>query len=74
MVLGYEAVMHIGLVEQTVRLLKVLNQEEQLLRSQDRKLVRMRFVYQPEHIHERDTFILREGTVKALGIITRIYR
>ena len=47
MVTGYEAVMHIGLVEQTVRLLKVLNKEEQLLRSQDKNLVRFCFVYLP---------------------------
>ena len=44
------------------------------MRSLDKNLVRFRFVYLPEHVHERDTFVLREGTVKALGIITRVYR
>lgn len=66
--------MHIGLVEQTARLVNIISKEEKLLRSGDKALVRFRFVYFSEHLRERDTFILREGTIKALGIITRTYR
>lgn len=43
------------------------------MRSQDKKLVRLRFVYSPEHVKEKDRFLLREGMVRAIGIVTRVF-
>lgn len=56
---GYESVLHLGLVEQVVRIKKLINSEQEVMRSQDRGLVRFKFVFMPEHIRERDIFVLR---------------
>lgn len=44
---GYQAMLHCGVIRQSVNLKKIYQTEEELLRNEDRGLVRFRFMYSP---------------------------
>lgn len=67
----YEGVLHCGTIQQTV-ILEEIYGEEQLLRNEDRGLVKFSFKYRPEFIKEGEIILLREGKTKVIGTITRI--
>ena len=46
--------------------------EEQVLRNEDRGLVKFSFKYRPEFIKTGETILLREGKTKIIGTITKI--
>lgn len=67
--------MHCGTIQQTVTLVKIFKdkeEEEELLRNEDRGLVLFKFKYQPEFVKVGETILLREGKTKVIGVITRI--
>jgi hypothetical protein len=64
--------LHCGVIRQSVNLKKIYQTEEELLRNEDRGLVRFRFMYSPEYIKLGLTILLREGRTKILGTITRL--
>lgn len=64
--------LHCGVIRQAVNLKKIYQNEEELLRNEDRGLVRFRFMYSPEYIKLGLTILLREGRTKILGTITRL--
>ena len=66
--------MHCGTVQQTATLIKIFKDnedEEQLLRNEDRGLALFRFKYHPEFVRAGETVLLREGKTKIIGTITR---
>lgn len=67
----YEGVLHCGTIQQTV-ILEEIYGEDQLLRNEDRGLVKFSFKYRPEFIKEGEIILLREGKTKVIGTITRI--
>lgn len=67
---GYEAVMHCGVVRQSVRIAKM---DRELLRSGDKGLITFRFMFNSEYLKPDSTFLLREGRTKILGVITKVY-
>lgn len=67
---GYEAVMHCGVIRQSIRAVKM---DKDLLRSGDKANVTFRFLYNSEHLKPNSTFLLREGRTKILGFITKVY-
>lgn len=67
----YEGVLHCGTIQQTVVLDEIYG-AEQLLRNDDRGLVKFSFKYRPEFVKEGETILLREGKTKIIGTITKI--
>lgn len=66
---GYEAVMHSGVIRQTV---KIEHMEKELLRTGDKSLVTFTFCYYAEYLKKGMTILLRDGRTKILGIITEL--
>ena len=67
---GYQAVMHCGVVRQSVNIQKM---SKPVLRAKDSATIRFRFMYHPEYIKKDSTILLREGRTKILGVITHVY-
>lgn len=67
---GYEAVMHCGVIRQSVRVVKM---DRDLLRTGDKGTITFRFMFNSEYLKPHSTFLLREGRTKILGFITRIF-
>jgi GTPase len=67
----YEGVLHCGTIQQTVVLDEIYG-NEQLLRNEDRGLVKFSFKYRPEFVKEGETILLREGKTKIIGTITAV--
>lgn len=67
---GYEAVMHCGVIRQSVHILKM---DRELLRSGDKGVITFRFMFNSEYLKPNSTFLLREGRTKILGFITKVY-
>lgn len=55
---GYEAVMHCGVVRQTV---KIVDMKKELMRTGDKDIVEFKFVYNSEFVKVGQKFLLREG-------------
>jgi GTPase len=68
---GYQAVMHCGVVRQTVCIEKM---NKEVLRAKDSDVLAFRFMYHPEFIKKDSRIILREGRTKILGVITKVIR
>jgi len=67
---GYEAVMHCGVIRQSVRIVKM---DRELLRSGDKGLITFKFMFNSEYLKPDSTFLLREGRTKILGVISKVY-
>lgn len=65
----YQAVIHCGVVRQTAR---VISMSCDLLRTQDRGLVRFKFMKSPEYLHVGDTILFREGRTRGIGYIKNL--
>ena len=65
----YEPVIHIGKISQTAKIIE-MNQEN--LRTGDKALVKFRFKYRPEFIELDDILIFREGRTKGIGKIIEL--
>lgn len=68
---GYECVMHLGVVRQTVKLLNINDKQE--LITGDKSVCIFKFLFCPEFIKPGMTFMLREGRTKVVGEIVKIY-
>ena len=44
-----------------------------VLRTGDKAVVTFRFMYRPEFMHTGVRLVLREGTTRGMGVITKIY-
>jgi len=67
---GYQAVLHIGGVRQTVQAVEV---EMQRMRTNDQGRIRFKFKYGVEFIEKGDKIMIREGNTKAFGHISDIF-
>ncbi len=67
---GYEAVMHVGVIRQSVRIVRM---DRELLRTGDKGSITFRFMFNSEYLKPNSTFLLREGRTKILGFITKVY-
>jgi GTPase len=67
----YEGVLHCGTIQQTVVLEEIYG-NEQVLRNEDRGLVKFSFKYRPEFIKVGEIILLREGKTKIIGTITKV--
>ena len=69
--LGYQAVMHCGVIRQTVCIEKMTRE---VLRAKDSDVLSFKFMYHPEFIKKDSRIILREGRTKILGVVTRVIK
>lgn len=69
--LGYQAVMHCGVIRQTVC---IQSMNKQVLRAKDRDTIRFKFMYHPEFLKTDSMIILREGRTKILGVVTKVFK
>lgn len=67
----YQAMMHLGAVQQTVQIEQINNSDKSCIRTGDRATVRFAFIKNGEYIKEGDRFLFREGRTKALGVVTK---
>ena len=67
---NYQAVIHCGVIRQAAKVVDIDNEQ---LRSQDKGTIRFRFMYRPEFVKEGTTILFREGRTKGLGVITRVF-
>ena len=68
----YEGVLHCGTIQQTVVLDEIYG-GDQVLRNEDRGLVKFSFKYRPEFVRPGETILLREGKTKIIGTITKVF-
>lgn len=68
---GYQGVLHIGGVRQTVQAVKV--QDMSCMRTGDSGVIRFKFKYGVEYIEKGAKIMIREGNTKATGFITNVY-
>lgn len=66
---NYEPVIHCGKIAQTA---KIINMDNESIRSGDKTSVVFRFKYKAEFIEKEDILIFREGKTKGIGRITEI--
>ena len=78
----YQPYLHIGNVRQAAKILNIEDVKTRdvsedinnpILRAGDKALVRMRFIYRPEYIRPDMKLIFREGRIRGVGIITKVY-
>ena len=69
--LGYECVMHCGVVRQSVR---IVHMDRELLRTGDNGALIFRFMFNNEYIKPNTPFLLREGRTKILGVIRKVFK
>jgi len=78
----YQPYLHIGNVRQAAKILSIQDVKTRdvsedsnnpILRAGDKALVRMRFIYRPEYIRPDTKLIFREGRIRGVGIITKVY-
>jgi selenocysteine-specific translation elongation factor len=70
--LGYQAVLHCGMIRQTARICRLLQKEKECLRTGDKSLCRFRFLLRDEFLHTGAAFVFREGSTKGIGKVVRI--
>jgi len=68
---GYQCVMHCGIVRQSIEIMEI-EKEDKILRTGDKGLCKMKFLFNPEFLTKGQVLILREGRTKILGVITNI--
>lgn len=70
MSVGYQAVMHCGVVRQAVAIKQLSTKES--IKSGDIELTRFRFLYSPEFLKTNQIIVIREGRTKIFGMITAL--
>ena len=65
----YEPVMHIGKISQTA---KIMDMEQDNLRTGDKAKVKFKFKYRPEFIEMDDIMVFREGRTKGIGKVVEL--
>lgn len=68
--LGYQAVIHCGIIRQTATMTRILRDE--FLRTGDRAQVEFKFIMRPEYIKPGQVLIFREGNTKGVGRVVKI--
>lgn len=70
---GYQPYLHIGNVRQCATIMEILKigsvEEDKVIRTGDRALVRMKFMHKPEFIKKDMKVVFRDGMMKAMGVV-----
>ena len=73
---GYAPVMHIGVITQSAKIVDIINDETgetmEALRTNDRAIVKFRFMYRPEFLSVGSILLFREGRAKGVGRVTHV--
>ena len=67
---NYQPVVQVLSVRQTAR---ILDMDKEVLRTGDKAVVTFRFMYRPEFMHSGVRLVMREGTTRGMGVITKLY-
>jgi len=67
---NYQPVIQCMTVRQSAKIVNICNRE--VLRTGDKSTVRFQFMHRPEYIKEGMRIILREGSCKAIGVISKV--
>ena len=65
----YEPVVHLGKISQTA---KIMDMEQENLRTGDKAIVKFRFKYRAEFIEMDDIMVFREGRTKGIGKVIEL--
>jgi len=68
---GYQPVIHCGVLRQSAEMVAIHGREA--LRTGERAIVRLRFLYFAEFILPGSTFLFREGRAKGIGKVTKVF-
>ena len=71
---GYQPCLHIGQVRQAASILEIKKEnplcpEDNVLRTGDSAIVKMRFLKHPEYIKKDMKLVFRDGRMKAVGTV-----
>ena len=77
---NYQPFLHIGCVRQSAKILDIqnikskneVNNEDPSLRTGDRALLTLEFIYRGEYVQPGNKLIFREGKIRGVGIIQDI--
>jgi GTPase len=67
---NYQAVVHCGVIRQAA---KVVDMDNDLLRTGDKGNIRFRYMYRPEYLKVGTTVLFREGRTKGLGVVSKVF-
>lgn len=68
--LGYQALMHCGVIRQAIEIKKLYTKE--VIRTGDVELTRFKFVFNSEFLKPDQIIVIREGRTKIFGYITSV--
>jgi GTPase len=68
--LNYQPVVQCLSVRQTA---KIVAMDREVLRTGDKATVTFRFMYRPEFLHTGVRLVMREGTTRGMGVVTKIW-
>jgi len=68
--MNYQPVVQVLSVRQSARIVQM---DKEVLRTGDKAVVRFRFMYRPEYMHTGVRLVLREGTTRGMGVVTKLY-
>ena len=69
--IGYQPVIHCGVLRQSAEMVAIHGREA--LRTGERAIVRLRFLYFAEYILPGSMFLFREGRAKGIGKVTKVF-
>lgn len=69
--LNYQPVIQCLSVRQTARIIAM---DKEVLRTGDKAIVTFRFMYRPEYMHSGVRLVMREGSTRGMGVVTKLYR
>merc|ERR1712000_563874 len=69
--INYQPVIQCLSIRQAARIVKM---STDVLRTGDKATVTFRFMYRPEYMHTGVRLVIREGTTRGMGVVTKLYR
>jgi GTPase len=67
---GYQPILHMNNIRQAVEILEI--QEKDILRANDKALVKLRFMFRPEYVSINSRLMFCEGRVRGIGKVVKI--
>jgi GTPase len=78
--IGYESTIYTSSIRQSATLKEIISKTSQrgeenneILRTGDRGIVKFEFKYQPEYLKENSVIFINQGTTRAFGYVKKIY-
>jgi GTPase len=67
---GYQPILHMNNIRQAVEILEI--QEKDILRANDKALVKLKFLFRPEYVSINSRLMFCEGRVRGIGKVVKI--